>query len=106
MIAWTLAKKDLRSLLRDPKAAVILLVMPLLFILVLGVSLGEGFGQKPDGRLRVSLGDLDEGPPGAEMSGGVALPGGLRVGVGFSAMWAQMVRYDLAQTAGIRVEFL
>src|SRR5204863_224539 len=40
MIAWTLAKKDLRSLLRDPKAAVILLVMPLLFILVLGVSLG------------------------------------------------------------------
>jgi ABC-2 type transport system permease protein len=92
MIAWTLAKKDLRSLLRDPKAVVILLVMPLLFILVLGVSLGEGFGQKPDDRLRVSLVDLDRGPP---------------PGPGFTQKsWAQVVREDLAQTAGIRVEVI
>jgi ABC-type Na+ efflux pump permease subunit len=51
----------MRLLLRDPKAAIILLVMPLLFILVLGVSLGEGFGQKPDDRLRLSIVDLDQG---------------------------------------------
>jgi ABC-type Na+ efflux pump permease subunit len=92
MIIWTLARKDLRALLRDPKAVIILVVMPLLFILVLGVSLGEGFGQKPDDRLRVSLVDLDEGPsPGPPFEG---------------RTWAQVVRNDLAQTGGIRVEII
>ena len=61
MVTWILAKKDLRLLVRDPRAVVILLAMPLIFILVLGVSLGEGFGQKPDDRLRVSIVHLDEG---------------------------------------------
>ncbi|MFO0864331.1 MAG: ABC transporter permease [Gemmataceae bacterium] len=60
---WTLAKKDMRILLRDPRAVTILFAMPLIFILVLGVSLGEGFGQKPDDRLKVSVLVLDEGPP-------------------------------------------
>jgi ABC-2 type transport system permease protein len=46
MVIWTLARKDLRLLVRDARALVILLVMPLMFIVVLGVSLGEGFGQK------------------------------------------------------------
>ena len=50
---WILAKKELRLLLRDPRAAVLLLGMPLLFILILGLLLGEGFGQNPDKRLRV-----------------------------------------------------
>ncbi len=88
MTIWTLARKDLRALLRDPKALIILLVMPLLFILVLGVSLG----QKADDRLRVTLVDLDRGPP---------------PGVGFTQKsWAEVVRDDLQQTAGIRVEIL
>ena len=39
----------------------LLLVMPIIFILVLGMALGETFGQKPDDRLRISLVDLDEG---------------------------------------------
>src|SRR5438128_5953931 len=60
---WTLAKKDLRLLLRDRRAVVILLAMPFIFIMVLGLALGEGFGQKPDERLRVSLVDLDHGDP-------------------------------------------
>ena len=47
MVIWTLAKKDLRLLVRDPRAMIILLAMPLVFILVLGISLGENFGQKP-----------------------------------------------------------
>src|SRR3954451_9718443 len=59
MPTWTLAAKDLRLLARDTRAVVILLAMPLIFILVLGLALGEGFGQKPDDRLRVSLVDLD-----------------------------------------------
>jgi len=61
MLVWTLAKKELRMLLRDPRAMVVLLAMPLIFILVLGISLGDSFGQKPDDRLRISILDLDEG---------------------------------------------
>src|SRR5262245_49229206 len=96
MAIWTLAKKDLRLLLRDPRALVILLAMPLIFILVLGVSLGEGFGQKRDDRLRVSVVDLDEGlPPGKD--GKVPFPG---------EPWARVVQRDLGQTAGIRIEII
>src|SRR5947209_11991794 len=61
MAFWTIAKKEARLLLRDPRAGFILLAMPFLFILVLGLSLGESFGQKPDDRLRVSLVDEDAG---------------------------------------------
>jgi hypothetical protein len=35
MSIWTLAKKDLRLLLRDTRAAIILLTMPLVIIVVL-----------------------------------------------------------------------
>ncbi len=59
---WVLARKELRLLLRDRMAAGLLLGMPLLFILVLGLLLGESFGQKPDDALRISIVDLDEGP--------------------------------------------
>ena len=79
MPIWTIAKKEARLLLRDPRAGFILLAMPFLFILVLGLSLGETFGQKPDERLRVSLVDLDDGylePAGLvrEACAGVAWP--------------------------------
>ena len=59
----TLARKDLRVLLRDTRAAIILLTMPVIFILVLGLALGESFGQKPDDRLRISIVDEDAGLP-------------------------------------------
>jgi ABC-2 type transport system permease protein len=58
---WTLAKKELRLLVRDRLAALILLGMPLVFIFLLGLLVGEGFGQKADERLRVSVLDLDRG---------------------------------------------
>lgn len=95
MLIWILAKKDLRLLLRDPRAMVVLLAMPLIFIMVLGLSLGEGFGQKPDDRLRISIVDLDEGfqEPNAKPD----VP---------KEPWAKIVERDLAQTAGIRVEMI
>src|SRR5262249_43562226 len=93
MAIWTLALKDLRLLARDTRAIVILLAMPLVFILVLGLALGEGFGQKPDDRLRVTLVDEDAGPPANSGS----FPG---------EPWSRVVRRDLEQTAGIRVELL
>jgi ABC-type Na+ efflux pump permease subunit len=97
MLLWILAKKDLRLLLRDRRAVIILLAMPLIFIVVLGLSLGEGFGQKPDDRLRISIVDEDQGP-GDEAIVRV-LPGGAQ-------KWSEVVMRDLAQTGGIRLEFM
>jgi ABC-type Na+ efflux pump permease subunit len=126
-VTWAIAKKEGRLLLRDPRAGLILLAMPFVFILVLGLSLGEGFGQKPDDRLRVSLVDLDEGyrPPALvvrEMIAGFAVvpaphvPNGSLTALSFveanralefpKETWAQVVRRDLAETAGIRVEVI
>jgi ABC-type multidrug transport system permease subunit len=60
-VVWTIAAKEVRLLARDPKAGLILLAMPFVFIMVVCLSVGEGFGQKPDDRLRVSIVDLDQG---------------------------------------------
>jgi ABC-type Na+ efflux pump permease subunit len=89
-IIWTLTKKELRLLARDRLAAVLLLVMPLLWILVLGIAMGESFGQKPDDRMRISLVDLDEGP--------CLLEG--------KSKWSEVVLADLAETPGIKVELI
>lgn len=86
-IIWTLVKKELRLVLRDPVSLILLFVLPLLFILVFGLFVGEGFGQKPDNRLRIMLLDLDSGS-------------GLNPG----EPWSKVVQRDLAETAGIRIE--
>lgn len=94
MLIWTLARKELRMLLRDPRAVVVLVAMPLIFILVLGISLGETFGQKPDDRLRISIVNLDQGyTDPEETSEG-------------EHHWSKIVERDLAQTAGLRVEVI
>jgi ABC-type multidrug transport system permease subunit len=89
----TLARKDLRLLLRDPRALLILLAMPLVLMAVLGVSLGEGFGRKPDDALRVSVVNRDAGPP----ADAGPFPG---------RPWAAVVIDDLAASAGVRVEVI
>src|SRR5262245_21354812 len=83
---WALARKELRLLLRDRMAAGLLLGLPLLFILVLGLLLGESFGQKPGDSLRISSVDLDEGK---------GLDG---------KPWSHWVLTDLQETPGIRIE--
>lgn len=92
MPVFTLAMKDLRLLLRDRRAMIILLAMPFLFILILGLSLGEGFGQKPDERLQILVVNLDRGPSDP-VKGAVN-----------GEKWSQVVLRDLAETAGIRVQ--
>jgi ABC-type Na+ efflux pump permease subunit len=87
MAVWTMAKKELRLLFRDRRATLLLLLMPFLFIVILGLLLGEAFGQKPDDRLRVWLVDLDRG-----------------TGLNPGEPWSKMVQRDLAETAGIKVE--
>ena len=90
MPAFTLAAKDLRLLLRDPRSAVILLLMPLILVFVLGLALGEGFGQKADDRLRISVVNLDEG---------------LSKYDGYPAKaWSEVVLDDLSAEADIRIE--
>ncbi len=129
---WTLARKECALLLRDRLATLILLVMPLLFILILGLLLGENFGQKSDDRLRIALVDLDTGKGSREESrpqpadklalnvaSTLTLPSSqanpflvgwtaevLQKPEQFSARvrWADVVRRDLAETAEIRVE--
>ncbi len=87
MVIWTLAKKDLRLLLGDRRAVVILLAMPVLFILVLGVALGKD-------QLRITLVDLDQGDY-------------LRSGDFPPEKWSLMFVRDLKQTASdIEVETL
>src|SRR5262249_54030447 len=128
---WTLAKKDLRLLLRDARAMIVLLIMPLVFIFVLGVSLGEGFGQKPEDRLQVSVVILDQGPPRflerpAMLREEMALltltpdrPDGPLAVVGAAALtevnarswfprvpWSEMLLRDLGETADIKVELI
>ncbi len=93
MLLYNLARKDFRMLLRDPRAVVVLLVMPLIFIVVLGISLGEGFGQKPDDRLRISIVDMD-------------VPYRQSEDQEEPLEWSKVVQQDLAQTAGIRVEVI
>ena len=88
----TLAAKDLRLLLRDPRSAVILLVTPLLLIFVLYFALGEGFGEKPDERLRISIVNLDKGLPTK-----VAFP---------EKPWSEVVIDDLSATQDIRLEII
>lgn len=92
MAVLTLAAKDLRLLLRDPRSAVILLVTPLLLILVLGLALGEGFGEKPDERLRISIVNLDRGLPDK-----VPFP---------EKPWSEVVIDDLSATQDIRLELI
>jgi ABC-type multidrug transport system permease subunit len=58
------------------------------FIAVLGLILGESFGQKPDDTLRLSILDLDQG---TGMDG---------------KSWAHWVRQDLLETPGIRLEVI
>jgi linearmycin/streptolysin S transport system permease protein len=93
MSTLTLAAKDFRLLRRDYRSAVILLTTPLVFVAVLSVVVGEGFGQKPDDRLRVSVVNEDGGlPPNA----GTFPP----------KPWSEVVLDDLAGTADLRIEVI
>jgi ABC-type multidrug transport system permease subunit len=91
MPTWILIRKDLRLSLRDRRALIVLLLMPLLLIFVLALSLGEGYE-----RLRITIVDLDRGFVEHDPETKREIP----------HHWSKVVEDDLAQTAGIRVEYL
>lgn len=126
---WQLARKDLSLLWRDRRSTLLLLAMPVLFIFILGMALGETFGQKPDDRLRISVVDLDKGfldvqaarseaaawlravplhQPGeyASLLGTLAFSHVIRQAQFPFESWAKVVLRDLGETAEIRVERL
>src|SRR5262245_61567638 len=120
MALRALFKKELRLLLRDRLSAGILLLMPLLCVIVLGLLLGEGFGQKTDNRLRVSLVDRDQGyaireyaaqfmvtPISALSSLPTALVQAQSVQMAAHSFepWSKVVQRDLAES-NIRVELI
>ncbi|HKB37731.1 MAG TPA: ABC transporter permease [Gemmataceae bacterium] len=117
MVIGAVARKEFRLLLRDRLSAGILFGMPLFFILVLGLLLGEGFGQKTDNRLRVSLVNEDLGyAPRRASALFMAAPGGGSGPLGAAVLqcalatefedWSTAVQRDLGETAGIRVEVI
>ncbi len=131
MVIWTIAKKDLRLLVRDARAVIILLAMPLILILVLGISLGDNFGKSSAAGLKISVLLEDKGIPRffdrpamtREIVGCLACTpnaaGGTSqafAGCGLAwandlawfphESWSQVLLHDLNETADIRVEFV
>lgn len=87
----TLAAKDFRLMLRDPRSAVILLLMPVLLVFILGITVGGAFDPNKKEQLRISLVVLDAGlPPDAG-----PFPG---------RPWSEVLQDDFANTADIKVE--
>ena len=119
MPSFTIALKDLRLLLRDPRSAVILLLMPLVLILVLGLSLGDAFGRKQDDQLQISVVVEDVGlpemlvirPPTKEKSAG-ALLGSMSFAAPMqrkhppTKRWVDVLLDDLKDTGNIKIEVI
>lgn len=56
---WKITKKDLRLLVRDRLAVIVLIALPLAFIAILGMSAGQLFNEKEKAR-RMKLGVVNE----------------------------------------------
>jgi ABC-type transport system involved in cytochrome c biogenesis permease component len=89
----TLAGKDLRLMARDPRAGVILLLMPVLLVLILGITVGGAFDPNKKEQLRISLVNLDRGLPPDH-------------GPFPDRPWSQILLDDFASTADIKVELI
>src|SRR5579872_6917061 len=59
MNVWKITKKDLRLLVRDRLALIVLIALPLAFIAILGMSIGQLFNEKEKAR-QMKLGVVNE----------------------------------------------
>src|SRR6516162_2004772 len=63
MTFWRITRKDLRLLLRDRRTLLSLLVLPLFFITIIGISAGQLFTEKEKAkRMRVGVVNEDNSP--------------------------------------------
>lgn len=88
MQSLIIAKKELKLLVRDKLTTTVLFALPFSMILILGFLLGEGFGQKTDDLMRISILNLDEGK-------------GLD-----NKSWADHTIEDIVSTPNIKVEII
>ena len=84
----TVFQRESIALLRDRRTLVTLLVLPFLCILILGILLGEGFGQKADDHFRVTIVDLDK-----------------KAGLG-GITWGERIRADLRESPDLKLEII
>jgi ABC-2 type transport system permease protein len=89
----TIAGKDLRLMIRDPRAAIILLLMPILLVFILGITVGGAFDPNKKEQLRISVVNLDAGIP-------------KDAGPFPDRPWSQILLDDFAGTADIKVEMI
>ncbi len=114
--AVTIAAKDFRLLRRDARSAIILLLMPLVLIVVLGLSLGDAFGRKADDQLQISVVIEDSGlgqaalakRPGSDNPMGAILGCGAPIRRDYppTGLWADIVLNDLKDTGDIKIEVI
>jgi len=84
----TVFRREFLALGRDRRTLVTLLLLPFLCIVLLGILLGEGFGQKPDDLFRVTIVDLDHRP-------------------GFDGLtWGERIRADLRECPDLKLELI
>ncbi|NBR07127.1 MAG: ABC transporter permease [Planctomycetes bacterium] len=86
--SFIIAKKELQLLIRDKLTATVLFALPFAMILILGLLLGEGFGQKSDDLMRISVLNLDKG-----------------LGLN-NKSWAEHAIDDIVSTPNIKVEII
>lgn len=84
----TVLRRESIALLRDRRTLITLLVLPLLCIMMLGILLGEGFGQKADDHFRVTIVDLDR-----------------KAGLG-GLTWGERIRADLRESPDLKLEII
>src|SRR6476660_3340574 len=58
MKTWEITKKDLRILIRDARALFVLLVLPLVFITIIGMTMGKLLGWRNSNQV-LSVGVVD-----------------------------------------------
>ncbi len=84
----TVFRREFLALVRDRRTLITLLLLPFLCIVLLGILLGEGFGQKPDDLFRVSIVDLDRRQ-------------------GFDGLtWGERIRADLRECPDLKLELI
>ncbi len=84
----TVFRRESLALLRDRRTLITLLVLPFFCILILGILLGEGFGQKADDHFRVTIVDLDK-----------------KAGLG-GITWGERIRADLRESPDLKLEII
>lgn len=80
MAAWDITCKDLRLLLGDKRALVLLLMLPLMFIAILGMSTGQFLTKDEEQRkLKIAVVDEDQSEPSREFVKALTQHDGIRI---------------------------